>query len=203
MIAVIDYGMGNITSVKNAFNYLGYESELANTKIDIEHADKLVLPGVGSYKKAMENINKLGFYDLIKDKVENQKCPVLGICLGMQIMGKDSEEDGYTKGFGFLDYSLKEFVKTSHITVPHIGFNEVKIMNKESAMFKGINDLSDFYFVHSYRIENQYDPYISGVTKYGEEFISAFEKGHIWGVQFHPEKSQSNGLKLLDNFAKR
>lgn len=203
MIAVIDYGMGNITSVKNAFQYLGYESELVNTKIGINRADKLVLPGVGSYKKAMENIVNLGFYDVIKDKVENQKCPVLGICLGMQIMGKDSEEDGYTNGFGFLDYSLKEFEKTNNLTVPHMGFNEVKITNKKSIMFQGIEDLSDFYFVHSYRIKSNSDQYISGITKYGEEFVSAFEKGHIWGVQFHPEKSQSNGLKLLDNFARR
>lgn len=202
MIAVIDYGMGNITSVENAFRYLGYESELVNTKIDINRADKLVLPGVGSYKKAMENIVNLGFYDVIKDKVENQKCPVLGICLGMQIMGKDSEEDGYTNGFGFLDYSLKEFKKSNYITVPHMGFNEVKIINKKSIMFQGIEDLSDFYFVHSYRIKSSSDQYISGITKYGEEFVSAFEKEHIWGVQFHPEKSQSNGLKLLDNFAR-
>lgn len=203
MIAVIDYGMGNITSVQNAFQYLGYESELVNTKIGINCADKLVLPGVGSYKKAMENIVNLGFYDVIKDKVENQKCPVLGICLGMQIMGKDSEEDGYTTGFGFLDYSLKEFEKTNNLTVPHMGFNEVKITNKKSIMFQGIDDLSDFYFVHSYRIKSSLDQYISGITKYGEEFVSAFEKEHIWGVQFHPEKSQSNGLKLLDNFARR
>lgn len=202
MIAIIDYGMGNITSVKNAFCYLGYKSDIVRTISDINHADKLILPGVGSFKKAMNNIVELGYYDVIKYKVENQQCPILGICLGMQLMGKESEEDGYTNGFGFVDYSLTEFSRMKDRIVPHIGFNEVKVMNGKSYMFQGIEDLSDFYFVHSYRIKNNFDRYISGITKYGEEFVSAYEKEHIWGVQFHPEKSQSNGLKLLDNFAR-
>ena len=203
MITIVDYKMGNITSVRNAFEYLGYDVEIANTISDIRNADKLILPGVGSYKMAMENIHTLGIYSAVKEKVIDQKCPVLGICLGMQLFAKDSVEDGYAEGFGFLDLNVKKFIEKENISIPHIGFNEVSIKDQASKMFRGINDLSDFYFVHSYRIaEEEENEYVSGITIYGERFISAFEKDNIWGVQFHPEKSQSNGLKLLDNFAR-
>ncbi len=201
MITIVNYEMGNLTSVKNAFEYLGYNVKIAQNNLDIQNADKLVLPGVGSYKMAMENIHRLGILKCIQKKVE-QKCPILGICLGMQLLAKDSREDGYTNGFGFLPYNVEKFIEKEDISIPHMGFNDVKIVNKNSKMFFGINDLSDFYFVHSYRIEKNKDGYISGITVYGSEFVSAFEKDNIWGVQFHPEKSQSNGLKLLSNFAR-
>lgn len=202
MITIVDYKMGNITSVRNAFEYLGYEVEIANEISNIKNAEKLILPGVGSYKMAMENIHTLGIYSVIKEKVIEQKCPILGICLGMQLLAKNSIEDGHTEGFGFLDLNVRKFSEKENISIPHIGFNEVLIENQASKMFRGINDSSDFYFVHSYRIVAEENEYVSGITLYGERFISAFEKDNIWGVQFHPEKSQSNGLKLLGNFAR-
>jgi len=202
MITIVDYEMGNLASVKSAFEYLGYDFKVSQSISDIQNADKLVLPGVGSYKLAMENIHRLGIYDSIHKKVIEQNCPVLGICLGMQLLAKGSREDGYTKGFGFLNYNVEKFVENTNIRIPHMGFNEVIIKNETSKMFQGIDNLSDFYFVHNYKIETDDYEYVSGITVYGNEFVSAFEKGNIWGVQFHPEKSQSNGLKLLNNFAR-
>lgn len=202
MIAIIDYKMGNLPSVKNAFDYLGYDARITDDLKEIEAADRLVLPGVGSYRKAMENIHKMNLFDMIHFKVKSG-CPILGICLGMQLMAEDSNEDmieGVTRGFGFLPFQVRRFEESVGLPVPHIGFNEVNITEAGKRMFRGIETGSDFYFVHSYRIISKDRSYCAGETEYGNHFISAYVKGNIWGVQFHPEKSQSNGLKLLSNF---
>lgn len=202
MITIVNYKMGNLRSVHNALDYLGFENEIVSEPEKILKAEKLLLPGVGSFRQAMENIKEMGLYEPICDMVLNKKIPILGICLGMQLLAKSSDEDGFTEGFGFIDDEVVKFDIDKKFRVPHVGFNSV-ILNKEnSTLFKGLEDGTDFYFVHSYRLGNPDRPYVSGICDYGEKFTAAFEQDNVFGTQFHPEKSQSNGLKLLINFAK-
>lgn len=200
MLTIIDYNLGNIKSVINAFNYLGVSTKITNDKKIIKNSSKILLPGVGSFKKAMENIKKLELEEIINELVLIKKIPVLGICLGMQLLTQSSEEDGFTKGFEFIDGKISRFKSDLKLSIPHIGFNSVD-NNEDNILFKNIENNSDFYFVHSYKLEYEQKKYNTGLTDYGERFISTFQKDNIFGVQFHPEKSQSNGLKLLKNFA--
>lgn len=200
MITIIDYELGNIKSVINAFDYLGFSTKVTNDKTIIKNSTKIILPGVGSFKKAMENIQRLGLEEIINELVLAKKIPVLGICLGMQLLTESSDEDGFTKGFGYIEGKISRFKDNLKLNIPHIGFNSVNV-NQDNILFKNIENNSDFYFVHSYKLEYEQKNYETGLTNYGEKFISTFQKENIFGVQFHPEKSQSNGLKLLKNFA--
>jgi glutamine amidotransferase len=197
-ITIVDYGMGNIYSVKNAIHYLGAEHEYSNDPVIIKNAEKIILPGVGSFKKAMQNIIASGLNEAIC-KAASSGIPILGICLGMQLLGKSSTEDGFTEGLCLFDGIVEKLnILSDGVKIPHIGFNEVK-KPLNSILYQNINDLSDFYFIHSYRMLSSIESGIA-YSSYGEKFIASFEYNNIFGTQFHPEKSQTNGLLLLKNF---
>ena len=195
MIVIIDYGLGNLGSVKNALDKLGVDSMVSKSVKDIEKATGLVLPGVGSATEGMKNLRKSGLNKVILKQIKLKK-PILGICLGMQLLFFLSEE-GNTECLNVIEGKVKKF--NNKLKVPQIGWNQVK--QKPSKLFLGIKDKSYFYFVHSYYCQASEEKIIIGSTEYGINFTSAIEDKNIFGVQFHPEKSGENGLKLLKNFA--
>ncbi|MDC0083063.1 imidazole glycerol phosphate synthase subunit HisH [Schleiferiaceae bacterium] len=197
-IVIIDYGMGNIMSLVSTLKYIGVEEVILSSDFDtINSADKIILPGVGSFGKAINRIRQSKIDIYLHDIVIVKKRPILGICLGMQLLGSSSTEDGNNKGLGFVKARVTEFNK-SLVKVPHVGFNQVTV-NYDSKLFQGIIDRSDFYFTHSYRMQSESNINQS-VCNYQDDFIAAFELDNICGVQFHPELSQFNGLRLLSNF---
>jgi glutamine amidotransferase len=199
-VVIIDYGMGNLYSIVGALKYIGVkEIVLSNNEKLIKSSDKIILPGVGSFKKAMENIEKLNLKEILYKEVILNSKPILGICLGMQLLTLSSEEDGYSRGLEFVDAYVKSFDNIS-LRVPHVGFNQVKHNN--TRLYTNIENNSDFYFTHSYFVESDKITNYS-ICDYGNSFIASFEVDNIVGVQFHPELSQINGLTLLDNFIKR
>ena len=194
MIVIIDYGLGNLGSVKNALDKLGVDSMVSKSVKDIEKATGLVLPGVGSATEGMKNLRKSGLNKVILKQIKLKK-PILGICLGMQLLFFLSEE-GNTECLNVIEGKVKKF--NNKLKVPQIGWNQVK--QKPSKLFLGIKDKSYFYFVHSYYCQASEEKIIRGSTDYGINFTSVIEDKNIFGVQFHPEKSGENGLKLLKNF---
>ena len=197
-VVIIDYGMGNIKSISSTLKYIGVDEVLlSNKESDIYSADKLLLPGVGSFSKAIHNIKELNLDKYLFDAVVLNKKPILGICLGMQIMAETSDEDGKNKGLGFISGAVKKF-NIDRLKIPHVGFNQVKTF-EVSKLYRNIDDLSDFYFTHSYRMtgSSEINP---AFCDYGEVFIASYEVENIAGVQFHPELSQYHGLTLLKNF---
>jgi len=200
-VSVIDYGMGNVYSVVSAFKYIGAEVKLVSTPEDILKSPALVLPGVGSFRRGMELLSINGLDEAIVDAMTNRGVKVLGICLGMQLMGAHSTEDGETYGLGFLPNRVKKFTERELVNKknPHVGFNS--LYNKEKkGLFAGLPDEADFYFTHSYRmlVDDFQGNYAT--CKYGINFMAAFQVDNVCGVQFHPEKSQTNGLIMLKNF---
>lgn len=198
MIAIIDYKLGNVGSVVNALNYLGVENTVSNNPVVIKKADAIILPGVGAAGQGMENLKKKGLDKIVINEIKNGK-PFLGICLGMQLLFEKSEE-GNTKCLGIFKGTVKKFKKMRKI--PQIGWNDVRIMNKELRIMNGIKTNSYFYFVNSYYCDPKDKTIIAGTTTYGETFASVVAKDNIVGVQFHPEKSGDIGFKLLENFIK-
>jgi imidazole glycerol-phosphate synthase subunit HisH len=201
LIVIIDYGMGNLFSIQSALHYLGAQSIISSDPHIIHNADKLILPGVGSFHKAMTNLMNNNLIEVIKAPVIKKKTPLLGICLGMQLLGSSSTEDGFSYGLGFIDCPVERFSETKYVNlkIPHVGFDTVTI-TKNSKLFQGLDSSADFYFTHSYRMAFTEQECAIGTCAHGEQFIAAFEKGNICGTQFHPEKSQTNGLVLLNNF---
>jgi glutamine amidotransferase len=202
MIAIIDYGMGNVGSIGNMFKKIGVDAEITSDLEKIRIAAKIVLPGVGSFDNGMRNLAEGGFIDILTKKVVDGGTPILGICLGMQLMTKRSDE-GELGGLGWLDAETIKFRFDNEAgihKVPHMGWNTVETV-KPSRLFGGMFEHPRFYFVHSYYVTcgNQDD--VLARTDYGFEFVSAFESGNVYGVQFHPEKSHKYGIKLLNNFA--
>ena len=203
-LAIIDLRMGNIRSIENSLNYLGFKYEIIKQPKKLEKYTHLILPGVGSYKKAMQMLNKTKFTNRIKFLVGKKKIKILGICLGMQLLGSSSNEGGYTKGLSLIKNKVLKFntkeLKTKKI--PHVGFNSIEIKSNKNNFFKNIPEHANFYFVHSYRmlVENFSNDF--AITKYGISFLACFNKENIYGAQFHPEKSQNNGLNLIKNFLK-
>lgn len=202
-IVIIDYGMGNVGSIQNMLKYLGTDSIISCDKKQIERADKLILPGVGHFKMAMNNINKLNIANLLRYKALDEKKPILGICLGMQLMCNHSEE-GDVSGLSFLDAKVKKFnfSNDNQLKIPHMGWNKVKLLNNQSKIFKKSLDESRFYFIHSYYVKCKTSSDVLTKTDYGLSFDSSFESDNIIGVQFHPEKSHSFGMNLFKNFLK-
>ena len=199
-VAIVDYEMGNIKSIKSALKYLNVEEIVLSNKFnDIKSADKLILPGVGSFSKAMKNIKQLNLDKILYQVVVKERKPILGICLGMQLMSQSSEEDGFSDGLKFIDSNVKKF-NLKNLKVPHVGFNQVEF-HKDYKLYKGLDNLSDFYFTHSYQMQSDQNINQS-LCEYGDKFIVSYEVENITGVQFHPELSQTNGLKLLENFIK-
>jgi imidazole glycerol-phosphate synthase subunit HisH len=199
-IVIIDYGMGNLRSVYNKLNRYGISALISNKIDEINSADKLILPGVGNFAYGMKNIKDLNLLNVLKHKVNEEKVPILGICLGMQLLTKHSEE-GDVEGLGFIDADTKRFSFNGgkKLKVPHIGWNTVTI-NKTSPLLSDIENEALFYFVHSYYVScnNTQDVLLS--SHYGLDFISGFQKDNIYGTQFHPEKSHSTGIQLIKNF---
>ena len=205
MIVIIDYGMGNLFSIRVALDYLGAKSTISSDPDVVNDAAKLILPGVGSFHKAMNNIRACNLFEIITEAVTVRRRPILGICLGMQLLGLSSTEDGFCTGFGFVDTAVERFDGDAclGLKIPHVGFDTVTINERISKLFDGLGQHRDFYFTHSYRMACTAQPYAVGICSHGEQFIAAFEKDHICGTQFHPEKSQTNGLILLNNFIKK
>ncbi len=199
-VSIIDYGMGNIHSVLSAIKFLGYDAIITNDHAEILSSTKIILPGVGEFRSAVKNLEKLNLFELIKDIYKSKKIKILGICLGMQLLAESSEEGGFHKGLGIIPGKVKEIKKEGNVRIPHIGFNEV-IFPANSLLGDCSQKARDFYFVHSYCI--YLDEIIDGklgLTEYGEKFVSLYERDPIYATQFHPEKSQTNGLLLLKSF---
>lgn len=200
-LVIVDYGMGNVKSVVSAMCYLGYDDVVISNDFSIlESADKLILPGVGNYAMAMSKIHDLDLAPLLRKLVLQDKKPILGICLGMQLMGTSSTEDGYNKGLELIDAKVESFTR-SDLKIPHVGYNQI-IPLENSRLFYNIKTELDYYFTHSFRMQSDTDIGASNCV-YGEEFIACFEKNNIAGVQFHPELSQTNGLALIKNFIEK
>tara|TARA_B100001057_G_scaffold461094_1_gene512790 strand:- start:844 stop:1467 length:624 start_codon:yes stop_codon:yes gene_type:complete len=200
VISIIDYGMGNIWSVSSAIEYLGFKSNILTAPEEIIMAECIVLPGVGSFKDAMHTIKK-NCLDVAILESAKKGTNILGICLGMQLLGLSSEEDGLNTGLAIVKKEVKIFDKEKLIEkkIPHIGFNSVKSIG-DSKLFKGLKKTNDFYFVHSFKMGLDEKDKKYGECTYGEKFLASFEEDNIFGTQFHPEKSQTNGLKVLKNF---
>jgi glutamine amidotransferase len=201
-LIIVDYGMGNLHSVKRKLSKIGIESNISSQPRQIIMADKLILPGVGHFKKAIENLKSSGLWDALYDSVINNQTPILGICLGLQLMAKHSEE-GDVNGFGWFDANVVRFNVKDKINhkVPHMGWNSIRLA-KQSLLISDLPGNSEFYFVHSYHMQSNDPSEVLSFTEYEYEFPSAMEKGHIFGLQFHPEKSHDAGEQLLMNFAK-
>lgn len=201
MIIIVDYGMGNLGSIQNMFKRIGVQSKITSDPNEIISAKKILLPGVGAFDQAMKKINETGFKDILDKKAKVEKIPILGICLGMQLLTESSEE-GVEKGLGWIQGKTIKFkFDNKKLKVPHMGWNTVKIINSNS-LTEGFNDEVKFYFVHSYYVKCEYRENVIFETEYGIGFDSAIHKDNIYGAQFHPEKSHKYGMKLLENFTR-
>lgn len=200
MITIIDYGMGNLRSVQKIFQRLNIPSQITADHTAISNAEKLLLPGVGHFVNGMKNLEETGLMEVLNKKVLEDKIPIMGICLGMQLMTNYSEE-GDVKGLGWIDaYTHKFNFETNDLKIPHMGWSDVRVM-KQTNISEGIDRENSFYFVHSYYVFCNKEEDILFQTNYGTTFVSGFQKGNIIGVQFHPEKSHKSGMQLLQNFA--
>jgi glutamine amidotransferase len=200
-IVVIDYGMGNLWSVLNAVRFLGADAVISSDPADVSSASALVLPGVGSFRKAMAALHERGLKEAIDDSVRVRRKKILGICLGFQMLAQTGTEDGFTEGLGYIPGIVERFNadELKERKLPHIGFNQVRMPSKEG-LFNGFEVDTDFYFVHSYRLLPKGLPVQCAICNYGTDFVAAYQSGNVFGTQFHPEKSQTNGLRLLSNF---
>lgn len=201
-IVIVDYSMGNLNSVQKKLIQLNAQVVISSDPTVISEADKLILPGVGHFEKAVEIIQQKGLWDVLNKAVLIDKKPILGICLGMQLMTNSSEE-GNVKGFGWIDATVirLQVQDTLKYKIPHTGWNQIKI-KKESQLMNGLMSETEFYFVHSFQVKTNDNSVILNETEYETSFVSAFEKENIFGVQYHPEKSHDSGKLLLDNFLK-
>ncbi len=201
MTIIINYNLGNPKSIKNMLNYLGIESRISADHEDVASAERLILPGVGHFQHGMEQLEQLGLVEVLQKEVLDKKKPILGICLGMQLLTKHSEEGNF-KGLGFIDAQTKKFrMQDTSFKTPHMGWNEV-LWQKEAQFIYGLSEKPRYYFVHSYYVECNRQEDVLGLTNYGQEFVAAFQHENIIGMQFHPEKSHRFGMDLLQNFSK-
>ena len=196
-VCILDYGSGNVKSVYNLVSFLGYNVIVSNERIEIESASHIILPGVGSFGAAMEKISTQIPLKVLEYEVFNNKKLFLGICVGMQVLAEKGYEHGEHDGFGWIPGTVEK-LQVENLPLPHIGWNEI-IIKQDSDFFTDLGDIKDFYFVHSYAIKTD-DSYILTETNYESNFCSSIKKENIYGVQFHPEKSQKSGQKLMHNF---
>lgn len=199
MIAIIDYGMGNLRSVEKGFFKLGVDVKVTNRPEVIEKADGVVLPGVGAFRECMRELTNLKLIDAVVNSIKKNK-PYLGICLGLQVLFSEAEEFGRCRGLDIFKGTVLKF-PDSKLKVPHMGWNEIK-KQKDNPLLEGIEDKAYFYFVHSFYVAPEDNTIVLATTDYGIEFTSMVWKDNIFAVQFHPEKSQTTGLRLLENFGK-
>lgn len=198
MIAILDYGIGNLKSIHNMFRKIGVDAVITSNTHEIQNADKYLLPGVGSFDYGMVRLKNAPFFDVLEKEVLEVKKPVLGICLGMQLLTQRSEE-GKERGLGWIDAQTIRFdLDDKRLAIPHMGWNKV-MPKEEKALFKHLQE-SRFYFVHSYHVTCNDEANITATTSYGCDFTCSVSKGNIYGVQFHPEKSHKFGMQLLENF---
>jgi glutamine amidotransferase len=198
-VVIVDYGLGNIRSVAGAVTKLGFEPLVSHDRGDLERAAKLILPGVGAFGDGMRRLGERGLTPVLTDLVMVRKRPILGVCLGAELMARDSEEFGHHEGLGWIDASVKRITpRDPSLRVPHVGWNAVH-QTSAHPMFQDVPQDSLFYFVHSYYIAC-HDETPVGTANYGDPLTAAFARDNIWGTQFHPEKSQRHGLTLLGNF---
>ena len=201
MVAIIDYGAGNLQSVKKALDFIGAESKITDNKDEINAVSHIILPGVGSFADAMSCIRERGLEETIKKSADGSK-HFLGICLGLQLLFESSEESPGVKGLGVFKGDIVTIPKDNGLKVPHIGWNSIKL-NQTNGIFEGIKDESYFYFVHSYYLKNADEDIVAGTTEYGVPIQCAVQNGRVCATQFHPEKSSEVGLALLKNFVNR
>lgn len=200
-IVIVDYGMGNIRSIVSTMKYIGVDDiTISAVYDDLKRADKLILPGVGAFGKAMDLIEERNIDKYLQELAIGQKKPLLGICLGMQLLGTSSTEDGFRNGVGLIPGEIRKFDNV-RVKVPHVGFNQV-IVHKNTRLYDGFPESADFYFTHSFKMNAETDINQS-ICHYGDDFVASYELDNIAGTQFHPELSQSNGLKLLRNFIEK
>ena len=199
-IALVDYGMGNLSSVLKKFKYMDVVVSVTSSWKEIMESDKIILVGVGHFGKAMDNLKQLDLIDSLTEAVMEKHKPVLGICLGMQLMAKTSEE-GDADGLSWIDANVKRIQVSDTVKnkVPHVGWNQI-IKMKDSALMKGVGNADEFYFAHSYHMDVFDSNLILNVTEYSNKFVSGIERDNIFGVQYHPEKSHDAGDILLSNF---
>lgn len=198
-IAIADYGMGNVGSITNTLNLLGIDSFVSQDSKQLSKGDGYILPGVGAFPVAMENLRSRKLVESLTMEVIEKKKPLLGICLGMQLLAEDSEEQGFTMGLGWIKGHVTR-IKPDHVRVPHVGWNDVNFRDGNE-LFSNIEQGAHFYFDHEYHFECENENRVIATCEYGSLLVSAVVKGNIFGVQFHPEKSQRNGLKLLRAFS--
>lgn len=202
MIAIVDYGLGNMRAFGNAYRQLNIPFVIARTPVDLSSASKIILPGVGSFDDAVRRLHDSGLGDLLVSMVSDRKVPVLGVCVGMQLLARSSEE-GQLKGLGFVDGVVRK-VSVSRLRrnprLPHMGWNTVN-QTQDNPLFRGLAPRSRFYFLHSYCFYPDRNDAVLATADYGESFVCAVHAANIYGVQFHPEKSHRNGMQLLRNFA--
>ena len=197
-IVIIDYSCGNIDSVQSAVNFNGHKSIITRDYNIVANAEKIILPGQGSFKTGVKNLKKFGLFNLLKTKCLEEKIPILGICLGMQIFATTGYEDGKEDGLNLIAGKVEK-LSSGDYKLPHIGWNQIKKL-KEDALLNNIKDETDFYFVHSFIFNCENEDDILTKTNYKNFFVSALSKENIYGVQFHPEKSLAPGLQIIKNF---
>ncbi|HEV8341997.1 MAG TPA: imidazole glycerol phosphate synthase subunit HisH [Candidatus Binatia bacterium] len=200
MIAIVDYGMGNLRSVQKGFEHVGYRAEITREIGRIATAGGVVLPGVGAFSACMENLNRFGLVEPIREIVR-QKKPFLGICLGFQLLFSESEEFGLQKGLDLFPGRVVGFRSDNGLKIPHMGWNQIE-KRKECPFLEGLSDGDYVYFVHSYYVVPRDRSLVATTTAYGIPFVSSIATDHLFACQFHPEKSQGIGLRILANFAK-
>lgn len=202
MISIIDYGLGNIKAFENVYRHLGIAFNVAKSCVDLEESSKIVLPGVGSFDHAMRQLQQSGMKEKLDELVLEKALPVIGICVGMQMLAKSSDE-GQLDGLGWVDAVVRKFDEESihyKTHLPHMGWNDVRAV-KENVLLKDLETAAKFYFLHSYYFDCNDKSDTIAVADYGIEFTCAINKANIYGVQFHPEKSHQYGVQLLNNFA--
>ncbi len=197
-VCIIDYGSGNVNSVYNIFKSFHGSVRVSNDAEDIKKATHLVLPGVGAFRTVMEKILGIPAFDILKEGVLGKKKPFLGICVGMQVLADEGHEHGPCKGLGWVSGSVKK-LDAPGLSLPHVGWNNIRVI-KKSPLLEGINDEVDFYYVHNYYLDPKNSEEAIASTNYGMEFCAVINKDNIYGIQFHPEKSQRAGARLLKNF---
>jgi len=195
-VAIIDYGVGNLRSVEKAFAATGCDALISADEETLRGAQRLVLPGVGAFGACMKALKERGFDRLVREKA-NEGTPLLGVCVGMQMLFEESDEFGSTAGLGLLKGSVRRF--GNELVVPHVGWNRIH-QKRKHALFDGVEDHSFCYFVHSFYCQPRDEEVVAGETEYGQRYASVVARGNICGVQFHPEKSQDVGLRMLKNF---
>jgi glutamine amidotransferase len=202
MIAIVNYGVGNLTSILNMHRRLGVDAVISSDPEEIARAEKILLPGVGHFDSCMQNFNRSGLRPLIEKRALEERIPVIGICVGAQMMTRQSEE-GKERGLGWIDADTIRFhlPSSDELKVPHMGWADVRFSNPAADLWKGMPEEPRFYFAHSYHFKFDSEEYVSARTFYGYEYVCAFYRENICGVQFHPEKSHRYGMRVIANFA--